>query len=143
MPNIHDGHEEESQEDGFGPKLLSGSFLAKPNGEVGDHACKDCMHKGRLKKKNQQEMSGGGSGPHDKGIPLFFFIFSFGTVQLILALRSSVLELIVQMHGNTVKHGARDPHFEPFQLLQGNQTRHTFPQLSSLNVYRLNIWVNC
>ena len=45
------------------------------------------------------------------------------------------------MHGNTVKHGARDPHFETFQRLQGNQTKHTFPWLRSLNIYRLNIWV--
>ena len=91
MPNIHDGHEEESWEDGFGPKLLSRSSLAKLNGEVGDNECKDCMHIGSLKKTGRkwvvEEVD-----PMEKE---FLFFFSFGTVQMILSLRSLVLELIV------------------------------------------------
>ena len=44
ISNIHDGHEGESREDEFGPKLLSEYSLTELIGEVGDHSYKNCMH---------------------------------------------------------------------------------------------------
>ena len=75
--------------------MLSGCSLVEPKGEVGDHACKDCRHTGRLKKKKVGNEWWRKWTP-GKGIPFFFFFFfSFGIVRLIFALRFSVLELIV------------------------------------------------